>query len=71
VLQNFIRNFSFESENPWVDITLQRIKGKIFEEYGVDTVTLDKDHKKEMLEQLVYCYQVAEDEEVEENPRDI
>jgi hypothetical protein len=71
VLQNFIRNFSFESENLWVDITLQRIKGNIFEEYGVDTVTVDKYHRKETLEQLVYCYQVVEDEEVEENPRDI
>jgi hypothetical protein len=62
VLQNFIRTFSFESENPWVDITLQRIKGNIFEEYGVDTVTVDKYHRKETLEQLVYYYQVAEDE---------
>jgi len=44
--QNFIRNFSFESGNPWVDLALQRIKGKIFEEYGVDTMTVDRHYKK-------------------------
>jgi hypothetical protein len=54
-----------------MDLALQRIKGKIFEEYGVYTVTVDRDYKKETLEQPVYCYQVAEDEEVEDNPRDI
>jgi hypothetical protein len=54
-----------------VDLALQRMKRKIFEEYGVDTVTVDKDYRKETLERLVYCYQVAEDEEVEDNPCDI
>jgi hypothetical protein len=50
VQHNFISTFSFESGNPWVDIELKRIKGNIFEEYGVDTVTLDKDYRKETLE---------------------
>jgi hypothetical protein len=54
-----------------VDIELQRIKRKIFEEYRVDTVTVDKDYKKETLEKLVCCYQVVEDEEVEDNSCDI
>jgi hypothetical protein len=67
----FINTFAFESENPWVDIELQRIKRKIFEEYGVDKVTIDRDYRKETLEQLVYCYHVTVDEEVEENPCDI
>ena len=53
---NFIKTFSFESENPWVYIALKRIKKNIFEEYGVDTVTLDIDYRKERIEQLVYCY---------------
>jgi hypothetical protein len=44
---------------------------KIFEEYGVDIVIVDKDFRKETLEKIVYCYQVAEYEEVEDNPRDI
>ena len=34
VKQKIIKTFSFESENPWVDLALQRIKGKIFKEYG-------------------------------------
>jgi hypothetical protein len=46
VQQNFITNFAFESENPWVDLELQRIKRNIFEEYGVYTVTVDKDYRK-------------------------
>ena len=56
VQQNFIKTFSFESENPWVDLALQRIKKKIFEEYGVDTVTVERYYRKETLEQFVYCY---------------
>ena len=32
---------------------------------------VDRYYRKETLEQLVYCYQVVEDEEVEENPHDI
>jgi hypothetical protein len=56
IQHNFIKSFSFESENPWMDLALQRIKMKIFEEYGVDTVTIDRDYRKETLEQLVYCY---------------
>jgi hypothetical protein len=71
VNENFIRNFSFESENPWVDLALKRIKRKIFEEYRVDTLTVDKYYKQETLEQLVYFYHVVEDEEVEDNLRDI
>jgi hypothetical protein len=46
VQQKFIKNFAFESENPWVDLTLQRMKRKLFEEYGIDIVTVDKDYKK-------------------------
>jgi hypothetical protein len=30
----------------WVDLSLQRIKRNIFEEYGVDTLTIDRDYKK-------------------------
>jgi hypothetical protein len=56
VQQNFIKTFSFESENPWVDLALQRIKMNIFEEYEVDTMTIERDYIKETLEQLVYCY---------------
>jgi hypothetical protein len=44
--QNFIKTFTFESENPWVDLELQRIKKKKFEEYGVDTVTVERDYIK-------------------------
>jgi hypothetical protein len=71
VQQNFIRTFSFESENPWVNLAFKRIKKKIFEEYVVDTVTVDRDYRKETLEKLVYCYWITEDEEAEENPGDI
>jgi hypothetical protein len=46
VHQNFINTFAFESENPWVDLEIQRMKRNIFEEYGVDTVTIDKDYIK-------------------------
>jgi hypothetical protein len=46
IQHNFIRTFAFESENPWVDLALQRIKRKIFEEYGVDTVTIGRDCRK-------------------------
>jgi hypothetical protein len=42
VHKNFIQTFAFESENLWVDLALQRIKMKIFEEYGIDTVTVDR-----------------------------
>jgi hypothetical protein len=56
VQQNFISTFSFKSENPWVDMELSRIKGNIFENYGADIMTLERDYKRETLEQLVYCY---------------
>jgi hypothetical protein len=54
-----------------VDLALKRMKRKRFEEYGVDIMTIDIDYIKETLEQLVYCYQVVEDEKIEDNPCDI
>jgi hypothetical protein len=56
VQQNFISTFSFESENPWMHLALQRMKRKIFEEYGVDTVTVDRHYRKETLELLAMVY---------------
>jgi hypothetical protein len=32
------------------------MKRKIFEEYGVDIVTIENDYRKETLEHLVYYY---------------
>jgi hypothetical protein len=46
VKHNFIKTFSFESENPWVDIELHRIKNNIFEKYGVDTLIIYRFYKK-------------------------
>jgi hypothetical protein len=68
---NFIKTFSFESENPWVDLELQRMKRNIFEEYGVYTMKKEIYYIKETLEHLVYCYQVTEDDEVRDNRCDI
>jgi hypothetical protein len=47
VQHNFIKTFSFERENPWVVLELQRMKMNILEEYGVDTMTIDKYFRKE------------------------
>jgi len=53
-----------------VDLVLQRMKRKIFEEYGVDTVTVDIDYIKETRTISLHL-SGSEDEEVEDNPCDI
>jgi hypothetical protein len=63
--------FSFEHENPVIDVALKLIKENIFEEPKFVIVLAYHNQNRQTFRQFLHCYHVTEDDPAEENPRDI
>jgi hypothetical protein len=56
--QNFTVTFSFEHENPNIDLTLKQIRGVIFiKEPRVELMTEDQQHSRQTVKELLSWYQ--------------
>jgi hypothetical protein len=59
--QNFIVTFSFEHDNPNMDLSLKRIRGLIFvDEPKVELITEYQQQNKQTVKELLSCYHVEE-----------
>jgi hypothetical protein len=73
LIQRFKVTFTFEHESPLLDATLQAIRTKIFLEEGpMEVVPMCSAHRASMIvHELLECYNVAKEEQDEEDPRNI
>jgi hypothetical protein len=70
--QNFIVTFSFEHENPNIDVALKRIRNIIFiEEPEVESITEAQQRNKKTFKDLLSCYNVQEEAPDEDDLCDI
>jgi hypothetical protein len=70
--QNFTVTFSFEHENPNIDVTLKKIRGVIFiKEPEIELITEEQQWNKQTVKELLSCYHVQEEAPDEDDPRDI
>jgi hypothetical protein len=70
--QNFTVTFSFEHENPNIDVTLKQIRGIIFiEEPEIELIIEEQQHNKQTVKELLSCYHVQEEAPNEDDLRDI
>jgi hypothetical protein len=70
--QNFIVTFSFEHENPNIDVTLKQIRGVIFiKEPEVELITTEQQWNIQTVKELLSCYHVQEEALDEDDPHDI
>jgi hypothetical protein len=57
--QNFVVTFSFEHENPNIDLALQMIWGMIFiDEPEIEIMTEYQQQNKQIVKELLSCYHV-------------
>jgi hypothetical protein len=70
--QNFTVTFSFEHQNPNIDIALKQIRGVTFiKEPEVELITEKQQRNKQTAKKLLSCYHVQEEAPDEDDPRDI
>jgi hypothetical protein len=70
--QNFTVTFSFEHENPNIDVALKRIRGVIFiKEPDIELITKEQQQNKQTIKELLSCYHVQEEGPDEDDPHDI
>jgi hypothetical protein len=59
---NFVVTFSFEHENPNIDLVLNLIRGVIiFDEPEVKIITEYQQHNRQTVKELLSCYHVEEE----------
>jgi hypothetical protein len=67
--QNFTVTFSFENENPNIDVTLKKIRGVIFiKEPEIELITEEQQWNKQIVKELLSCYHVQEEAPDEDDP---
>ena len=72
VQHNLTFTFSFEHENPNIETTLKWIRDVIFiTESEVEVITEIQQWNKQIVKELLSCYQVQEEAPDEDDPRDI
>jgi hypothetical protein len=70
--QNFTVTFSFEHENPDIDVALKQIRGVIFiQELEFKLITEEQQRNRQTVKELMSCYHVQEEVPEEDDPRDI
>jgi hypothetical protein len=70
--KNFTVTFSFEHENPSIEVALKRIRGLIFiKEPEIEFITEEKQRNKQVVKELLSCYHVLEEAPNKDDPRDI
>jgi hypothetical protein len=70
--QKIIVTFSFEHENPNMDLTLNKIRGVILiDEPKVEIMTDYQQQNKHIFKELLSCYHVEEEAPYEDNPHNI
>ena len=70
--QNFIVTFSFEHENPNIDLALKQIRGVIFvDEPQVYLMTEYQQQNRQTVKELLSCYHLQEEAPDEDDPHNI
>jgi hypothetical protein len=63
--------FSFEHENPNIDVTLKPIRDIIFiKEPNIELITKKQQRNKQTVKELLSCYHVQEEAPDEDDPHD-
>jgi hypothetical protein len=70
--QNFAVTFSFEHENPKIDLALKKIREMIFiDEPDLEIMKEYQQRNRQIVKELLSCYHVEEEALDEDDPRNI